>query len=162
MREEWDENYHRGYEWWMMKEAKQVCWSPWVSGVVDSVLQATVILAGVTFAALCCVFNSKEKSRHQAVRVALGISWLARRRRLVTLQKLQPNGSLHREVDSWSFAASQSHHRLRWGSYSCEVCFYHAAIMRPLVHDLIVVEVSSHTAKLVPVQSYNSFLDQRS
>ncbi len=40
--------------------------------------------------------------------------------------------------------------------------FYHAAIMRPLVHDLIVVEVSSHTAKMVPVQSYNSFLDQRS
>ena len=43
-----------------------------------------------------------------------------------------------------------------------ETTFYHAAIMRPLVHDLIVVEVSSHTAKLVPVQSYNSFLDQRS
>ncbi len=42
------------------------------------------------------------------------------------------------------------------------VYFYHAAIMRPLVHDLIVVEVSSHTAKLVPVQSYNSFLHQRS
>ncbi len=40
--------------------------------------------------------------------------------------------------------------------------FYHAAIMRPLVHDLIVVEVSSHTAKIIPVQSYNSFLDQRS
>jgi hypothetical protein len=24
MHEEWDENYHHGYEWWMMKEAKQV------------------------------------------------------------------------------------------------------------------------------------------
>ncbi len=43
-----------------------------------------------------------------------------------------------------------------------ESAFYHAAIMRPLVHDLIVVEVSSHTTKLVPVKSYNSFLDQRS
>ncbi len=37
-----------------------------------------------------------------------------------------------------------------------------SSIMRPLIHDLIVVEVSSHTAKLVPVKSYNSFLDQRS
>ena len=24
MHEEWDENYNRGYEWWMMKEAKKV------------------------------------------------------------------------------------------------------------------------------------------
>ncbi len=31
-----------------------------------------------------------------------------------------------------------------------------------LVHDLIVAEVSSPTAKKVPVKSYNSFLDQRS
>ncbi len=30
-----------------------------------------------------------------------------------------------------------------------------------LVHDLIVVEVSSPTVKMVPVQSHNSFLDQR-
>ncbi len=35
--------------------------------------------------------------------------------------------------------------------------FHHAAIMRPLVRDPIVAEVSSHTTKLVPVQSYNSF-----
>ncbi len=40
--------------------------------------------------------------------------------------------------------------------------FYHAAVTKPLVHDLIVVEVSSPTAKMVPVQSYNSFLNQRS
>ncbi len=40
--------------------------------------------------------------------------------------------------------------------------FYHAAVTQPLVCDLIVVEVSSPTAKKVPVQSYNSFLDQRS
>ena len=25
MHAEWDENYERGYEWWLMKEAKQVC-----------------------------------------------------------------------------------------------------------------------------------------
>ena len=24
MHEEWDENYNRGYEWWLMKEAKKV------------------------------------------------------------------------------------------------------------------------------------------
>ena len=24
MHEAWDENYQRGYEWWMMKEAKKV------------------------------------------------------------------------------------------------------------------------------------------
>ena len=24
MHESWDENYHRGYEWWIMKEAKKV------------------------------------------------------------------------------------------------------------------------------------------
>ena len=24
MHEEWDENYQRGYEWWLMKEAKMV------------------------------------------------------------------------------------------------------------------------------------------
>ena len=40
--------------------------------------------------------------------------------------------------------------------------FYHAAVTEPLVRDFIVVEVSSPTAKKVPVQSYNSFLDQRS
>ncbi len=43
-----------------------------------------------------------------------------------------------------------------------EAVFYHAGITEPLVHDLIVVEVSSPTAKKVPVQSYNSFLNQRS
>ncbi len=44
-----------------------------------------------------------------------------------------------------------------------ETHFYHAAVTEPLVHDLIVVvEVSSPTAKKVPVQSHNSFLDQRS
>ncbi len=36
-----------------------------------------------------------------------------------------------------------------------DMFFYHAAIIRPLVHDLIVVEVSSH--KMVPVKSYNNF-----
>ncbi len=40
--------------------------------------------------------------------------------------------------------------------------FYHAAVTEPLARDLIVVEVSSPTAKKVPVQSHNSFLDQRS
>jgi hypothetical protein len=25
MHEEWDENYQRGYEWWIMTEAKKVC-----------------------------------------------------------------------------------------------------------------------------------------
>ncbi len=40
--------------------------------------------------------------------------------------------------------------------------FHHAAVPKPLVRDLIVVEVTSPTAKKVPVQSYNSFLDQRS
>lgn len=25
MHNEWDENYHRGYEWWLMVEAKKVC-----------------------------------------------------------------------------------------------------------------------------------------
>ncbi len=40
--------------------------------------------------------------------------------------------------------------------------FYHTAVTEPLVCDLIVVEVSSPTAKKVPVQSYHSFLDQRS
>ncbi len=40
--------------------------------------------------------------------------------------------------------------------------FYQAAFTEPLVCDLIVVEVSSPTAKKVPVKSYNSFLDQRS
>ncbi len=37
--------------------------------------------------------------------------------------------------------------------------FYHAAVTEPLVCDLIVVEVSSPTAKKVPVKSYNSFLE---
>ncbi len=40
--------------------------------------------------------------------------------------------------------------------------FYHAAITEPPVRDLIVVEVSSPTAKKVHVQPHNSFLDQRS
>ncbi len=43
-----------------------------------------------------------------------------------------------------------------------DLTFYHAAVTEPLVCDLIVVEVNSPSAKLVPVQSYNSFLDQRS
>lgn len=25
MHNPWDENYFRGYEWWLMKEAKKVC-----------------------------------------------------------------------------------------------------------------------------------------
>ncbi len=35
--------------------------------------------------------------------------------------------------------------------------FYHATVTKPLVCDLIVVEVSSHTARMVPVKSYNDF-----
>ncbi len=43
-----------------------------------------------------------------------------------------------------------------------EVHFCRAAVTKPLVRDLIVVEVSSPTAKKVLGQSCNSFLDQRS
>ncbi len=43
-----------------------------------------------------------------------------------------------------------------------EIMLYHAAVTKLLVRDLIVAEVSSPTEEKVPVQSYNSFLDQRS
>ncbi len=40
--------------------------------------------------------------------------------------------------------------------------FHHAAVTKPLVHDLTVMEVSSPTARMVLVHSYNSLLDQKS
>ncbi len=47
-------------------------------------------------------------------------------------------------------------------SVRCLSLFHHVTITKPFVRDLVVVEVSSHTARMVPVHSYNSFLDQRS
>ncbi len=39
--------------------------------------------------------------------------------------------------------------------------FYHATVTKPLVRDLSVLEVSSHTAKMVPVQSQLFFSTKR-
>ncbi len=40
--------------------------------------------------------------------------------------------------------------------------FYHSAITKPVACARIMVEMGSHLTKRVPVQSHNSFLDQRS
>ncbi len=40
--------------------------------------------------------------------------------------------------------------------------FYNSAITKPVVCARIVIEIGSHLTKMVPVQSHNSFLDQKS
>ncbi len=62
----------------------------------------------------------------------------------------------------WFSLETTANDRNSWCTEVQKDRFYHAAVTEPLTRDLIVVEVSSPTAKEVPVQSHNTVLDQRS
>ena len=57
---------------------------------------------------------------------------------------------------------NRSAERIAAGSMPRSYIFYNSAITKPVVCARIVIEIGSHLTKMVPVQSHNSFLDQKS
>ncbi len=79
--------------------------------------------------------------------------------------------SAHRATNAWATSKCElqlfipslfEHFPLGTFTMHQDSAFYNSAITKPVVCARIVVEMGSHLTKRVPVQSHNSFLDQRS
>lgn len=84
MHEEWDENYNRGYEWWLMKEAKKVTlhWLPQGGRFIESHVAALA------------------QSGYQTLGLIVVLAWLDRRWTTESVHELDEDCFICCEVDS--------------------------------------------------------------
>lgn len=125
-----DENYFRGYEWWLMREAKKR--NPnitLIGGVhmflfveycdIEHLIINRCLCRRETFKIAECVWVLMW------CRLAMGVSWMGRARTELALSLPWYHRILCRVLDYWSEAIPWPGHWLRWGNCNCCCCFYY-------------------------------------